>query len=162
MNTMDNNHLTWEQYFMAIAMVSSQRSKDPNTKVGACIINPDNKIVGIGYNGMPIGCDDSVMPWERSAESQLDTKYPFVVHSELNAILNSIKDLHGCTLYVTLFPCNECAKAIIQSGIKKVIYYENKYPDSDSVKAAEILFRVAKIPVEPYNKSDAILALAPL
>lgn len=162
MNTMDNNHLTWEQYFMAIAMISSQRSKDPNTKVGACIVNPDNKIVGIGYNGMPIGCDDNVMPWERSAESQLDTKYPFVVHSELNAILNSIKDLHGCTLYVTLFPCNECAKAIIQSGIKKVIYYENKYPDSDSVKAAEILFRVAKIPVEPYNKSDAILALAPL
>lgn len=162
MNTMDNNHLTWEQYFMAIAMVSSQRSKDPNTKVGACIVNPDNKIVGIGYNGMPIGCDDNVMPWERSAESQLDTKYPFVVHSELNAILNSIKDLHGCTLYVTLFPCNECAKAIIQSGIKKVIYYDNKYPDSDSVKAAEILFRVAKIPVEPYNKGDAILAFAPL
>lgn len=143
-------NISWNQYFMAIAMLSAQRSKDPNTKVGACIVTPDNKIVGIGYNGMPIGCSDSEMPWERSAESQLDTKYPYVVHAELNAILNSIKDIKGCTLYVTLFPCNECAKAVIQSGIKKIVYHTNKYPDSDSVKAAEMLFRIAHVEVEEY------------
>jgi dCMP deaminase len=143
--------ITWSQYFMAIAMLSAKRSKDPNTKVGACIVNDENKIVGIGYNGMPIGCDDSEMPWGRSSDFPLNTKYPFVVQSELNAILNSIKDIKDCTLYVTLFPCNECAKAIIQSGIKKVVYYENKYPDSSSVKAAEMLFRIAKVEVEEYK-----------
>ena len=153
-------NISWEQYFMGVAMLSANRSKDPNTKVGACIVNPDNKIVGIGYNGMPIGCDDIEMPWGRTGKSQLDTKYPYVVHSELNAILNSIKDLKGCTMYVTLYPCNECAKAIIQSGITKVIYYENKYPDSDSVRASEMLFRVAKIPVEQYNRGVLRLSLS--
>ena len=148
MYTTPTADITWSQYFMAIAILSAQRSKDPNTKVGACIVTPDNKIVGIGYNGMPIGCPDGEMPWERSAESQLDTKYPYVVHAELNAILNSIKDIKGCTLYVTLFPCNECAKAVIQSGIKRIVYHTNKYPDSDSVKAAEMLFRIAHIEVD--------------
>lgn len=143
-------NISWNQYFMALALLSAQRSKDPNTKVGACIVTPENKIVGIGYNGMPIGIDDADMPWERSAESQLDTKYPYVCHAELNAILNSIKDIKDCTLYVTLYPCNECAKAIIQSGIKKLVYHTNKYPDADSTKAAELMLRLAHIEVEQY------------
>lgn len=147
-------NISWNQYFMALALLSAQRSKDPNTKVGACIVTPENKIVGIGYNGMPIGLDDSIMPWERSAESQLDTKYPYVCHAELNAILNSIKDISGCTLYVTLYPCNECAKAIIQSGIKKLVYHTNKYPDADSTKAAALMFKLAHVEVEEYPRTD--------
>ena len=105
--------LSWDQYFMAVAHLSALRSKDPNTRVGACIVNPEKRIVGLGYNGFPMGCDDDVYSWEREGE-YLDTKYPYVVHAELNAILNSIQNLKGCTLYVSLFPCNECAKAIIQ------------------------------------------------
>ena len=146
----------------ALALLSAQRSKDPNTKVGACIVTPENKIVGIGYNGMPIGLDDSIMPWERSAESQLDTKYPYVCHAELNAILNSIKDISGCTLYVTLYPCNECAKAIIQSGIKKLVYHTNKYPDADSTKAAELMLRLAHIEVEQYIPDNKEILLCDL
>ena len=146
----------------ALALLSAQRSKDPNTKVGACIVTPESKIVGIGYNGMPIGLDDSIMPWERSAESQLDTKYPYVCHAELNAILNSIKDISGCTLYVTLYPCNECAKAIIQSGIKKLVYHTNKYPDADSTKAAELMLRLAHIEVEQYIPDNKEILLCDL
>lgn len=121
---------------MSVAALSAMRSKDPNTQVGACIVNKEKKIVGTGYNGFPLGCSDDQLPWDRTGDV-LDTKYPYVCHAELNAILNSIsRDLSGCTLYVVLFPCNECAKAIIQSGIKKIIYKENKYPDSDSVRAS--------------------------
>ena len=155
-------NISWNKYFMALALLSAQRSKDPNTKVGACIVTPENKIVGIGYNGMPIGLDDSIMPWERSAESQLDTKYPYVCHAELNAILNSIKDINGCTLYVTLYPCNECAKAIIQSGIKKLVYHTNKYPDADSTKAAELMLRLAHIEVEQYIPDNKEILLCDL
>lgn len=155
-------NISWNQYFMALALLSAQRSKDPNTKVGACIVTPENKIVGIGYNGMPIGLDDSIMPWERSAESQLDTKYPYVCHAELNAILNSIRDINGCTLYVTLYPCNECAKAIIQSGIKKLVYHTNKYPDADSTKAAELMLRLAHIEVEQYIPDNKEILLCDL
>ena len=155
-------NISWNQYFMALALLSAQRSKDPNTKVGACIVTPENKIVGIGYNGMPIGLDDSILPWERSAESQLDTKYPYVCHAELNAILNSIKDISGCTLYVTLYPCNECAKAIIQSGIKKLVYHTNKYPDADSTKAAELMLRLAHIEVEQYIPDNKEILLCDL
>ena len=153
-------NISWNQYFMALALLSAQRSKDPNTKVGACIVTPENKIVGIGYNGMPIGINDKDMPWERSAESQLDTKYPYVCHAELNAILNSIKDIRGCTLYVTLYPCNECAKAIIQSGIKKLVYHTNKYPDADSTKAAELMLRLAHIEVQEYESYNTDLLLS--
>jgi len=130
------DYISWDEYFMAVAVLSSMRSKDPNTQVGACIVNKDKKIVGTGYNGFPIGCSDDSLPWDRSGDT-LNTKYPYVCHAELNAILNSIsRDLSGCTLYVALFPCNECAKAIIQSGIRKIVYKENKYPDSDSVRAS--------------------------
>ncbi|MGX8681806.1 MAG: deoxycytidylate deaminase [Spirochaetales bacterium] len=141
------DYITWDEYFMSVAMLSAMRSKDPNTQVGACIVNQDKKIVGTGYNGFPIGCSDDVLPWGRDG-NPLQTKYPFVCHAELNAILNSIsRDLRGCTLYVVMFPCNECAKAIIQSGIKEVIYRDNKYPDSDSVKASTMMLKQAGVNV---------------
>ncbi|MBO6000342.1 MAG: dCMP deaminase family protein [Spirochaetales bacterium] len=141
------DYITWDEYFMSVAMLSAMRSKDPNTQVGACIVNQDKKIVGTGYNGFPIGCSDDVLPWGRDG-NPLQTKYPFVCHAELNAILNSIsRDLRGCTLYVVMFPCNECAKAIIQSGIKEVIYRDNKYPDSDSVKASTLMLKQAGVNV---------------
>ena len=122
--------LSWDQYFMGMAHLSAMRSKDPNTRVGACIVNPQKRVVGLGYNGFPYGCEDDEFPWERDGEF-LDTKYPYVVHAELNAILNSIQDLHGCTLYVSLFPCNECAKAIIQAGITCVVYESDKYQGTE-------------------------------
>ena len=141
------DYITWDEYFMSVAILSAMRSKDPNTQVGACIVNQDKKIVGTGYNGFPIGCSDDVLPWGRDG-NPLQTKYPFVCHAELNAILNSIsRDLRGCTLYVVMFPCNECAKAIIQSGIKEVIYRDNKYPDSDSVKASTLMLEQAGVNV---------------
>ena len=116
------DYISWDEYFMGIALLSAMRSKDNNSQVGACIVSPENKILSLGYNGMPIGCNDDDMPWEREG-SDLDTKYMYVCHSELNAILNSPNhDLRGSRMYVTLFPCNECAKAIIQSGIKELIY----------------------------------------
>ncbi|MBQ5364690.1 MAG: dCMP deaminase family protein [Spirochaetales bacterium] len=139
------DYITWDEYFMSVAMLSAMRSKDPNTQVGACIVNQDKKIVGTGYNGFPIGCSDDVLPWARVG-APLETKYPFVCHAELNAILNSIsRDLRGCTLYVVMFPCNECAKAIIQSGIREVVYRDNKYPDSDSVKASTMMLESAGV-----------------
>lgn len=147
-----SDYISWDEYFMGIAMLSAERSKDNSTQVGACIVNSDNKIVSVGYNGMPTGCDDDEMPWERTGDSSLDTKYPFVCHAELNAILNSSAPggLNGCTLYVTLFPCNECAKAIIQSGIKRVVYYLNKYADTESVRASGILFKKCGVKVDEY------------
>lgn len=152
-----NNYIDWHTYFMGVAMLASKRSKDPSTQVGACIVNEDNVIVGVGYNGMPRGCSDDEMPWERSAESVLDTKYPFVCHAELNALLNSnTASLKGCTLYATLFPCNECAKAIIQSGITHVVYYEDKYSDTDSVKASKLLFKSSGVSFEEYERKSYI------
>jgi dCMP deaminase len=138
-------YISWDEYFMGIALLSSKRSKDPNTQVGACIVNSLNKIVGIGYNGFPIGCSDDELPWERSADEPNLTKYPYVVHAEANAILNSTKDLHGARIYVDLFPCNECAKLIIQSGIKEVVYLSDKYKDSDSVKASRKMFKLSGV-----------------
>ncbi len=154
------DYITWDEYFMGIALLSAQRSKDNSTQVGACIVNDDKKIVSVGYNGMPVGCDDDDMPWERSADSTLDTKYPFVCHAELNAILNSsIPSLSGSTLYVTLFPCNECAKAIIQCGIKRVVYFDNKYADTDGVKASAMLFEKCGIAVEQYRPSGRAVTI---
>ena len=139
-----DDYISWDEYFMGISLLSAQRSKDPSTQVGACIVNQHNKIVGVGYNGFPIGCSDDELPWDREGEF-LDTKYPFVCHAELNAILNSIKNLNGCRIYVALFPCNECAKAIIQSGIKEVVYLSDKYADSKSTKAAKLMFKQSGI-----------------
>lgn len=131
--------LSWDQYFMAMAHLAAFRSKDPNTQVGACIINKQKRVVGLGYNGFPKGCSDDEYSWSRDGEF-LETKYPYVVHAELNAILNSIQPLAGCTLYVSLFPCNECAKAIIQSGISKVVYESDKYNGSQENLASKRMF----------------------
>ena len=138
-------YLCWDDYFMSVALLSGKRSKDPNTQVGACIVNKNNVIESIGYNGLPKGCSDYEFPWEKEGE-MLNTKYPFVVHAELNAILNAKgKDLSGCKIYVALFPCNECAKAIIQSGISEVVYLSDKYSNTDSVKASKMMFKCAGV-----------------
>ena len=122
------DYISWDEYFLGIAMLAAKRSKDPNTQVGACIVSPDNIIISTGYNGMPKGCSDDEFPWGREGA---ESKYPFVVHAELNAILNANgRDLRGSRVYVALFPCNECAKAIIQSGIKEVLYLSDKYKDT--------------------------------
>lgn len=138
---------------MAVALLSGQRSKDPNTQVGACVANANNKIVGVGYNGFPWGCPDDELPWGRDGD-YLDTKYPFVCHAELNAVLNSIsRNLHGCRIYVALFPCNECTKVIIQSGIQEVIYLTDKYAETDSIKASKMMLERAGI---SYRKFETL------
>ena len=148
-----SDYLSWDEYFMGLSLFSAMRSKDPNTQVGACIVSEDNKILSVGYNGMPIGCDDDAMPWGREGDF-LDTKYPFVAHAELNAILNRpTVSLKNARIYVSLFPCNECAKAIIQSGIKEVVYWHNKYKDTDGVKASEMMFRLAGVTLRQYIPS---------
>ena len=141
------DYITWDEYFMGIALLSAERSKDPSTQVGACIVSENNKILSTGYNGMPIGCNDDEMPWEREAEKPNDTKYPFVCHAELNAILNSPSLIgnKNAKIYVALFPCNECAKAIIQSGMKEVIYMQDKYADSDATRASKKMFDMAGV-----------------
>lgn len=149
------DYISWDEYFMGIAKLSALRSKDPNTQVGACIVSEDNKILSMGYNGMPIGCDDDEFPWNRDSEDPYDNKYYYSTHSELNAILNYRGgSLEGAKIYVTLFPCNECAKAIIQCGIKKVIFDDNKYEDTSSVKASERMFKSAGVEVEQYTRSN--------
>ena len=144
--------ISWDEYFMGLAHLSALRSKDPNTQVGACIVDNEHKVVSIGYNGMPRGCDDENMPWQREG-GFLETKYAYVVHAELNAILNSPRSLKDCTIYVSLFPCNECAKAIIQSGIKKVIYESDKYATADNVIASKKMLNEAGVTLEqlPYH-----------
>lgn len=143
--------ITWDEYFMGVARLSAMRSKDPNTQVGSCIVSPDHKILSMGYNGLPRGCSDDEFPWAREGEP-LMTKYPFVTHSELNAILNYRGgSLEGSTLYVTLFPCNECAKAIIQAGIRTVVYESDKYADSVSTLASKRLFNAAGVRYYQYQ-----------
>jgi len=140
------DYISWDEYFMGVSLLASKRSKDPNTQVGACIVNENKKIMSVGYNGFPMGCSDDDFPWERSGDSSIDTKYPFVCHAELNAILNNAgAPLNGCTIYVALFPCNECAKAIIQCGIKHVCYLSDKYKDTDGVKASKKMFDAAGV-----------------
>ena len=140
------DYISWDEYFMGITMLAAHRSKDPNTQVGACVVSPDNIIISTGYNGMPKGCSDDEFPWERQADCANNTKYPFVVHAELNAILNANgRDLRGARIYVALFPCNECAKAIIQSGIKEVIYLSDKYADTLGTLASKKMLDAADI-----------------
>ena len=145
------DRVTWDEYFMTIALLSAKRSKDPSTQVGACIVDNENKVVSIGYNGMPRHCDDTKLTWEKGED--LNNKYLYVCHAEFNAILNTRDGsyLNGCKIYVTLFPCNECAKAIIQTGIKKVIYLSDKYQDQLSTRASKRLFEVAGVEVEQYK-----------
>ena len=137
------DYISWDEYFMGIAMLAARRSKDPSTQVGACIVSPDNIIISTGYNGMPHGCDDNEFPWNRDGE---ENKYAYVVHAELNAILNANgRDLRGSRLYVALFPCNECAKAIIQSGVKEVVYLSDKYKDTMGNLASKRMLSAAGV-----------------
>ena len=139
------DYITWDEYFMGIAMLSSYRSKDPNTRVGACIVNNKNRIMSMGYNGFPMGCSDDEFPWDRSGE-EYNTKYPYVCHAELNAILNARgANLEECKIYVALFPCNECAKAIIQSGIKEIVYLSDKYDGTPGNRASKRMFDAAGV-----------------
>ncbi|MCM1568047.1 MAG: dCMP deaminase family protein [Roseburia sp.] len=147
------DYISWDEYFMGVAHLSGMRSKDPNTQVGACIVSGDNKILSMGYNGFPCGCTDEEFPWEREGED-METKYPYVTHGELNAILNYRGgSLEGTKLYVSLFPCNECAKAIIQAGIKCVVYDSDKYEETVSNKAAKRMFRAAGVDYVPYSRT---------
>ena len=148
------DYLSWDEYFMGVAMLAAMRSKDPGTQVGACIVDANNKILSIGYNGMPTGCSDDCMPWEREGDP-LHTKYLYVCHAELNAILNyNGGSLEGAKLYGTLFPCNECCKAIIQSGIKEIIYMSDKYANTDSVIASKKMFDMVGITYRQYEKAN--------
>lgn len=154
------DYISWDQYFMAVAKLSAMRSKDPHTQVGCCIVNANNRIVSLGYNGFPIGCSDDEFSWDRQNINTLNTKYWYVCHAEINAIINaSGRDLHGCKLYVTLFPCNECAKAIIQAGINEVIYEQNLYPDTDITKAAIKMFKAANIKLTLYKPAKRTIKL---
>ncbi|MBQ9449562.1 MAG: dCMP deaminase family protein [Acholeplasmatales bacterium] len=149
-------NISWEQYFMGVALLSAKRSKDPATQVGACVVNEDNRIIGIGYNGFPRGCSDDEFPWGKADSNELNNKYPYVVHAEANAILNSTKELKGARVYVTLFPCNECAKLLIQTGIKEVIYLSDKHADSVSVKASKKMLDSAGV---KYRQMEAFEVL---
>lgn len=154
------DYLNWDAYFMGIALLSSERSKDPSTSVGACIVDEDNKILSLGYNGMPMGCSDDEYSWEREG-NPLDTKYLYVCHAELNALLNySGTHMKGARIYTTLFPCNECTKALIQSGIKEVIYMCDKYANTDSVIAAKRMMNSAGVIYREYKPMNKEITLS--
>ena len=146
MITKRTDYISWDDYFMAVAQLSALRSKDPNTQVGACIVNRRKRIIGIGYNGFPTGCDDDHLPWAREGDF-LETKYPYVCHAEMNAITNSSNkpELEGAAMYVSLFPCNECAKLIVQVGIKEVVYLSDKYHDTDIMIASRKILDMAGV-----------------
>lgn len=155
-----SDYLSWDEYFMGIALLSAMRSKDPSTQVGTCIVNSEKRILSVGYNGMPRCCSDDEYPWERDG-SPLDSKYLYVCHAELNAILNCASgNVRGCTVYTTLFPCNECAKAIIQSSIAEVVYMSDKYSDSDSVLASKRMFETAGVSCRRYPLSGKSVSLS--
>ena len=151
------DYISWDEYFMGIATLSGMRSKDPNTQVGACIVSQDNKILSMGYNGLPRGCSDDEFPWNRDGD---DNKYFYTTHSELNAILNYRGgSLEGASIYVTLFPCNECAKAIIQSGIREVVYDSDKYADTAGVMASKKMLRAAGVTLRRYEHTGRNVSL---
>ena len=152
MTTKREDVLNWDEYFMGLAHLSARRSKDPNTAVGAAIVDENHRVVSVGYNGFPKGCSDDEFPWAREGGT-LDTKYAYVVHAELNAILNSKWPVTGCTIYVSLFPCNECAKAIIQTGINTVIYESDKYAATPSTVASKRMFDSAGVSYRKYEPS---------
>ena len=146
--------LSWDEYFMGLAHLSAMRSKDPSTQVGAVIVDQEHKVVGIGYNGRPIGCSDDEFPWNREGEPG-ENKYFYTTHSELNAILNYRGgSLEGATIYVTLFPCNECAKAIIQSGIKRIVYDSDKYDGTPAVAASKRMLKAAGVVLQQYEHTN--------
>ncbi|MGZ9413741.1 deoxycytidylate deaminase [Mycoplasma sp. 1012] len=150
--------INWDQYFMALTKLSALRSKDPNTKVGACIINQRKRVIGLGYNGMPSGNDDD-FPWQREGENAKETKYAYVVHAEINAILNSITSLENSILYTSLFPCSNCAKTIVQSGIKEVVYFQDKYHDTEDAWIARKIFKDSFVKTRKLEESKITLQL---
>lgn len=151
MGSKRQDYITWDEYFMGVAMLSAMRSKDPNTQVGACIVSEDNKILSMGYNGFPMGCSDDEFPWNGEGDP-LENKYLYTTHSELNAILNyQGGSLAGAKLYFSLFPCNECAKAIIQAGIKTVVYDSDKYKGTPSVIASKRMMDAAGVRYYQYS-----------
>ncbi|MBO5879228.1 MAG: dCMP deaminase family protein [Clostridia bacterium] len=155
------DYITWDDYFMGVALLAAERSKDPNTQVGACIVDENNRILSTGYNGFPHGCSDDEFPWNRN-EAEGETKYQFVVHAELNAILNSRgKNLAGSKLYVALFPCNECAKAIIQAGVAEVVYLSDKYKNTPSTIASRRMLNAAGVKLTRIKptKTEIVLNL---
>ena len=148
------DYISWDEYFMAVAQLAGMRSKDPHTQVGACIVSEDNKILSMGYNGFPRGCPDDEFPWGKTSENPLENKYLYTTHSELNAILNYRGgSLEGSKLYVTLFPCNECAKAIIQAGIKTIVYASDKYFDTPATRASKRMLDAAGVRYYQYNST---------
>ena len=154
------DYISWDEYFMGIALLAARRSKDPNTQVGACIVSADNIIISTGYNGMPQGCSDDEFPWERKGDNEVETKYPYVVHAELNAILNANgRDLRGSRIYVALFPCNECAKAIIQSGVKEVLYLSDKYKDTMGNLASKRMLSAAGVKYTKLTPEHSTITL---
>lgn len=154
------DYISWDEYFMGVAYLSAMRSKDPNTQVGACIVGKDNRILSMGYNGFPNGCSDDEYPWGKF-DDELKSKYLYATHSELNAILNYRGgSLEGAKMYVTLFPCNECAKAIIQSGIKKVVYDDDKYSDTPSVVASKRMLKSAGIEIQRYERNERVIEIS--
>ena len=155
-NDKRKDYLDWDETFMLMSDLIAKRSKDPSTQVGACIVNDYNVIVGLGYNGFPRGCHDDKLPWCREGEILLKTKYAYVVHAEVNAIMNANSSVRDCRIYVSLFPCNECAKAIIQGGIKEVVYASNKYADIDIFKAARKMFEVSGVVLRQYTPNHQI------
>ncbi|MGN0349386.1 MAG: deoxycytidylate deaminase [Roseburia sp.] len=153
MSAKREGYISWDEYFMGVATLSGMRSKDPNTQVGACIVSPDHKILSMGYNGFPMGCSDDEFPWDREGEP-LESKYFYTTHSELNAILNYRGgSLEGATIYVTLFPCNECAKAIIQAGIRRIVYDSDKYEGTLPVIASKRMLRAAGVMLQQYQRT---------
>ncbi len=151
------DHINWDEYFMGVAMLSAMRSKDPNTQVGACIVSPTHRILSMGYNGFPNGVPDAEFSWAREGE---DNKYYYTTHSELNAILNYRGgNLEGAKLYVTLFPCYECAKAIIQSGITDLVYADDKYADTPGVRASKRMLARAGVRFVQYEKTGREIVL---
>jgi len=153
MTNQRTDYISWDDYFMGVAMLSAMRSKDPSSQVGSCIVNKNKRIVGIGYNGAPRGFPDEDFPWAREGKL-LETKYPFVVHSEANAIINATENLDGCKIYVALIPCNECAKLIAQSGIKEVIMISDKHKDLDAFKATPTIFKHAGVKMRLYKPDN--------
>ena len=154
------DYISWDEYFMGGAILSGMRSKDPSTQVGACIVSQDNKILSMGYNGFPMGCDDDVFPWNRDGDDPLNNKYFYSTHSELNAILNYRGgSLEGAKLYVSLFPCNECAKAIMQCGIKTIVYDSDKYADTPAVIASKRMLDAAGVRYYKYTRTTREIKL---
>lgn len=159
MSNKRNDYIAWDDYFMGVSLLAAERSKDPSTQVGACIVSDDNRILSTGYNGFPQGCSDDDFPWNRDA-SQGETKYNFVVHAELNAILNAGgKSLLGSRIFVSLFPCHECAKAIIQAGVKEVVYLSDKYNGTESDNASKRMLNAAGVKLTKIKPTKAQIVL---